>query len=281
MPLRGKYEVKLGRSFVEPPQSTFMTMRCDFLPASVDKNQAGTISITNDKEVGIRLPSVNGTEPNSTLFKGNIRPVHKECLLIYNKNTGELILERISKAAQLKKVRDDQASKKAESHQSLAATGAGASAVDHHSSIANQRAKPRTMSESSSDEPTPRGKEATSQMPTSKSKRSPALPSPVQQFVPTKTSTLSLPSSVSSDSDSHRAVSPDRSSLSSLGSLDLPDAPLSSRKGGVSSVSPSKTGKQAQSAGSANSAKSNSFSLHRDIIENDLHLSESDDSDEC
>lgn len=273
--------MKLGRSFVDPPQSTFMTMRCDFLPASVDKNQPGTISITNDKEVGIRLPSVSGAEPNSTLFKGNIRPVHKECLLIYNKNTGELILERISKAAQLKKIRDDRGSKKTESFQSVSAPGAGASTADHHSAITNQRSKPRTMSESSSDEPSPRGKEGTGQLTASKSRRSPALHSPMQQFVPTKTSTLSSPSSASSDSDSRGAVSPDRSSLSSLGSLDLPDAPLASRKGGVNSVSPSKTGKQVHSAGSDNNAKSNSLSLHRDLIENDLHLSESDDSDEC
>lgn len=60
-------------------------MRCDFLPASVDRDQPGTIKITNDSEVGVRLPNVSGAEPSSTLFKGNVRPVQKECLLIYNK----------------------------------------------------------------------------------------------------------------------------------------------------------------------------------------------------
>ncbi|VDN16344.1 unnamed protein product [Dibothriocephalus latus] len=184
-----------------------------------------------------------------------------------------MVLERISKATQLKKIRDDQTSKKTES---LSATGAGA--VDHHS--ANQRAKPRTMSESSSDEPTPRGKEGASQLTASKSRKSPASHSPVQHFVPTKTSTLSSPSSSSSDNDSRGAVSPDRCSLSSLSSLESLDSPPPSKKSGVKSVSPPKTGKQGQSAGLDNNAKSNPLSLHRDLIENDLHLSDSDDSDD-
>ena len=85
MPLQGKYDVKLGRSFLEPSQSGFIIMRCDFLPASVDRNQSGSIKISNEKEVDVRLPNVPNAEQPSTLFKGNLRNVQKECILIFNK----------------------------------------------------------------------------------------------------------------------------------------------------------------------------------------------------
>ncbi len=92
MSLQGKYEVKLGRSFLDPAQQSFMTMRCDFLPASVDREQPGTITITNDKDVGVVLPNVPRAEQSTTLLKGNMRPVQKECLLIYNKVVSSLVL---------------------------------------------------------------------------------------------------------------------------------------------------------------------------------------------
>ena len=60
-------------------------MRCDFLPASVDRNQSGSIKISNEKEVDVRLPNVPNAEQPSTLFKGNLRNVQKECILIFNK----------------------------------------------------------------------------------------------------------------------------------------------------------------------------------------------------
>lgn len=85
MPLQGTYDVKIGQSFTDPSQKGFMTMRCDFLPASVDRDQPGQVKITNEKDVDVRLPNVSGADHSSTLFKGNLRQATKECVLIYNK----------------------------------------------------------------------------------------------------------------------------------------------------------------------------------------------------
>ncbi|KAG5443089.1 chromatin modification- protein VID21 [Clonorchis sinensis] len=107
MQLNGTFDVKLGKSFLDPDAATFMTMRCDFMPASVDRSQPGSIRVDEGKEVVVNLPNVASIGPGSTCFRGSARPVQKECILIYNKRTGELTLERVAHAVQLKKTREE------------------------------------------------------------------------------------------------------------------------------------------------------------------------------
>ncbi|KAF7256491.1 hypothetical protein EG68_06848 [Paragonimus skrjabini miyazakii] len=107
MQLNGTFDVKLGKSFMDPSSATYMTMRCDFMPASVDRTQPGTIKVDEGKELVVNLPNVASVGAGSTVFRGSARPVQKECMLIYNKRTGELTLERIAYAVQLKKTREE------------------------------------------------------------------------------------------------------------------------------------------------------------------------------
>ncbi|VDP74671.1 unnamed protein product [Echinostoma caproni] len=107
MQLNGTFDVKLGKSFLEPSAATYMTIRCDFMPASVDRSKPGSIKVDDGREVVVNLPNVASVGAGSTMFRGSARPVQKECILIYNKRTGELTLERIAHAVQLKKTREE------------------------------------------------------------------------------------------------------------------------------------------------------------------------------
>ncbi|KAA3673631.1 ELL-associated factor [Paragonimus westermani] len=91
MQLNGTFDVKLGKSFMDPSSATYMTMRCDFMPASVDRTQPGTIKVDEGKELVVNLPNVASVGAGSTVFRGSARPVQKECMLIYNKR--ELLRE--------------------------------------------------------------------------------------------------------------------------------------------------------------------------------------------
>lgn len=85
MQLNGTFDVKLGKSFLEPSSATYITMRCDFMPASVDRTKPGSIRVDESKEVVVNLPNVASVAAGSTVFRGSARPVQKECILIYNK----------------------------------------------------------------------------------------------------------------------------------------------------------------------------------------------------
>ncbi|CAH8867906.1 unnamed protein product [Trichobilharzia szidati] len=116
MQLTGTFDVKLGKSFLhrDPTASSYMTMRCDFMPASVDRSQPGSIRVNEGNEVVVNMPNVTSTTSENTTatttttttFRGTARSVQKECILIYNKNTHEVTLERIAHTVQLKKTRE-------------------------------------------------------------------------------------------------------------------------------------------------------------------------------
>jgi ELL-associated factor len=103
----------LGRSFTSLINSsnscpTFHTFRYDFKPASIDLDKAGKV-ITGDREddVSVNLPHVAESNFISTLFGGNQRLVDKECVLIVDKQSGEMILELVSTTVNLKRIRDE------------------------------------------------------------------------------------------------------------------------------------------------------------------------------
>nr|XP_039273112.1 ELL-associated factor 1-like [Styela clava] len=99
------HKLVLGESFKRNSNSAFHMMRYDFKPASVDKNQAGQLEVGDTNEVTVSLPHMVGSKTPCTVYKGSKKPAQKDCVLIFDHNTGEFTLERISSQIQVKKTR--------------------------------------------------------------------------------------------------------------------------------------------------------------------------------
>lgn len=100
----GAHELKLGKSFTND-SSSFHTFRYDFKPASIDKTKVGEVEMGYNNSATVTLPHTDGS--GQTVYKGNKRPTQKECVLIIDHQTGEITLEKISSATQLKKTRSE------------------------------------------------------------------------------------------------------------------------------------------------------------------------------
>ncbi|KAK9753987.1 RNA polymerase II transcription elongation factor [Popillia japonica] len=100
-------ELKIGQSFTNPKSTAFHTIKYDFKPASVDVNKIANVSVGNNNQVTVTVPHLDGAGTQHTVFKGSQRPFNKECVLIIDKNTGEITLEKLSGNIQLKKTRSE------------------------------------------------------------------------------------------------------------------------------------------------------------------------------
>ncbi|OXU16952.1 ell-associated factor Eaf [Nasonia vitripennis] len=104
----GVRELKLGPTFTNGDKSTaFHTMKYDFKPASVDVNKMATVDVGTNNTMTVTVPHLDGAGTPHTVFKGSQRPYHKECVLIIDRNTGEITLERLSCNIQVKKTRSE------------------------------------------------------------------------------------------------------------------------------------------------------------------------------
>lgn len=65
----------------------------------------GTVEVEGNHQVTVTVPHVEGAGTAQTVFKGNHKPVAKECILIIDHTTGEIVLERISQAIIVKTTR--------------------------------------------------------------------------------------------------------------------------------------------------------------------------------
>jgi len=101
----GPHELKIGSSFTGGRGgSKFQTIRYDFKPASVDKRSKGKVEICEGNSLSVTVPHSNGT--TETNYKGNLKePGEKECVLIIDRHTGEITLEKLSGHMLLKKTR--------------------------------------------------------------------------------------------------------------------------------------------------------------------------------
>ncbi len=122
--LKGSHKVVLGESFTRPEDVEFHTFRYDFKPASIDHSQCGVVehgaptvsgpdgpgenedSNTGADGVSVYLPNAPGSASTHTAFKGSRRPTQKECVLVVNRRTGQITLERVNSSVTLKKTRD-------------------------------------------------------------------------------------------------------------------------------------------------------------------------------
>ncbi|RDD42584.1 ELL-associated factor 1 [Trichoplax sp. H2] len=105
-------QFKLGSSFGSCEEKLFHTIRYDFVPASIDVHSTGNIKIGGNKDCTVTLPHhQNANDPQSpqqstaTEFKGSMRPSSKECILLINKKSKTITLERIGSHMQLKRTR--------------------------------------------------------------------------------------------------------------------------------------------------------------------------------
>lgn len=105
----GVRELKLGPSFTNPKSSSgaFHTLRYDFKPASVDVSKMATVDVGSNNTMTVTVPHLDGAGVPQTVFKGSQKPYNKECVLIVDKVTGEITLERLSWNIQVKKTRSE------------------------------------------------------------------------------------------------------------------------------------------------------------------------------
>lgn len=101
-------ELRLGDTFTKNyKEGAYHTIRYDFKPASMDKQKMGTVEVEGNHQVTVTVPHVEGSGTSQTVFKGNHKPVARECILIIDHNTGEIVLERISQTINLKTTRPE------------------------------------------------------------------------------------------------------------------------------------------------------------------------------
>lgn len=101
-------QLKLGQSFTNPKSTAFHTVRYDFKPASVDKsNKIANVEVGPNHQVTVTVPHLDGAGIPQTVFKGPQRPYQKECVLIIDRVTGAVTLEKLSSNIQVKKTRSE------------------------------------------------------------------------------------------------------------------------------------------------------------------------------
>lgn len=106
------HELKLGSTFNTPkPRTSFHTLKYDFKPASVDISKAATLDVSSNNQVTVTMPHLDSSGVPKTVFKGNQRNYTKECVLIIDKVTGEITLEKLHHNIQVKKTRSENNSK--------------------------------------------------------------------------------------------------------------------------------------------------------------------------
>ncbi|XP_046613584.1 ell-associated factor Eaf isoform X1 [Neodiprion virginianus] len=100
-------ELKLGPSFTNKKSTAFHTLKYDFKPASVDVSKMAQVDVGSNNTMTVTVPHLDGAGTPHTVFKGSQRPYHKECVLIIDRITGEVTLEKLSSNIQVKKTRTE------------------------------------------------------------------------------------------------------------------------------------------------------------------------------
>ncbi|KAH8300286.1 hypothetical protein KR044_012463 [Drosophila immigrans] len=105
-------ELKLGATFNPKNTSTaFHTIKYDFKPASVDTSRMATVDVGSNNQVTVTVPNLESSGVPHTVYKGNHKKYTKECLLIFDKETGAFTLEKLNNNIQVKKTRSEMSNK--------------------------------------------------------------------------------------------------------------------------------------------------------------------------
>lgn len=100
-------ELKLGPTFTNNRSTAFHTLKYDFKPASVDVSKVARVDVGSNNTMTVTVPHLDGAGIPHTVFKGSQRPYHKECVLIIDRVTGEITLEKLTANIQVKKTRTE------------------------------------------------------------------------------------------------------------------------------------------------------------------------------
>ncbi|XP_043264220.1 ell-associated factor Eaf [Colletes gigas] len=100
-------ELKLGPTFTNNRSTAFHTLKYDFKPASVDVSKVARVEVGTNNTMTVTVPHLDGAGIPHTVFKGSQRPYHKECVLIIDRVTGEITLEKLTANIQVKKTRTE------------------------------------------------------------------------------------------------------------------------------------------------------------------------------
>lgn len=273
----GPHELKIGSSFAANGKNgKFHTIRYDFKPASLDPSLQGVLDVGESNSINVKLPHTNGT--TETNYSGHMRDSsQKECVLIIDRNTGEITLEKLSGHMQLKKTRQERPEKSAQIEKYISA----GSVQQPFQSSANTSSSSNHHQTSSSSRPqTPiaalkRDSPAGTPKPISRS-ASPHIPNQQQNKTSMPLASVSLSESSSSSSSS-----------GSDSDSDLEDVPFQSKKASVEPSMPSFLDSEPVSRSSAPTKPTKPQPRHPvhqppaasmpQILNDDLQLSESDD----
>lgn len=117
-----EYELNIGSSFfTSKPKEAYHLMRYDFKPASIDTTRPAVFEVGENNQCTVTLPNVqdSGSGSSESTYKGGKKPCVKECVLIIDKVTGQITLERITSSIPLKKCRADKQSTMAKAHSEM------------------------------------------------------------------------------------------------------------------------------------------------------------------
>ncbi|KAJ6225329.1 hypothetical protein RDWZM_003874 [Blomia tropicalis] len=98
-------ELKIGQSFFNDNDSVFHTVRYDFVPASVDPNKTSAVDFGQNGKVTVTMPNLEGSGTTESVYQGQRKPHQKECVLIINNETGDMVLEKLNTSMIVKKAR--------------------------------------------------------------------------------------------------------------------------------------------------------------------------------
>ncbi|KAH8284994.1 hypothetical protein KR054_003567 [Drosophila jambulina] len=99
-------ELKLGSTF-RNTSTSFHTIKYDFKPASVDTSRMASVDVGSNNQVTVIVPNSESSGVPHTVYKGNQREYAKECLMIYDKETGAITIEKLNHNIQVKKTRSE------------------------------------------------------------------------------------------------------------------------------------------------------------------------------
>lgn len=126
----GPHELKIGNSFIKN-RGQFHTIKYDFKPASLDPSKVGNVEIGDSNSLSVKVPHSNGS--TETHYSGFLKDSsQKECVLIIDRVTGEITLEKLSGNMLLKKTRQAKTTDKSEQMDRLLPSTASASSSSNN-----------------------------------------------------------------------------------------------------------------------------------------------------
>ncbi|XP_003699975.1 ELL-associated factor [Megachile rotundata] len=134
-------ELKLGPTFTNNRSTAFHTLKYDFKPASVDVSKVARVDVGANNTMTVTVPHLDGAGIPHTVFRGSQRPYHKECVLIIDRVTGEITLEKLTANIQVKKTRTEP---KSQSHLGVSGSNRPITPVETKRSPTHGRATGRT-----------------------------------------------------------------------------------------------------------------------------------------